>query len=195
MKEISLDQDVVDFLTSRATSPAEAIGAILRREFRVPQPQVPVTIDDDTYAAIAARSRVIGESASEILRREFLIPVEPPSPGPTDPAPHPGGPVEPSPTVITFHIPPGTGTASWNERATMVAAHVGDTLRLVNDDTVPHRLHTQGRPFPHPAADVVPAATADIPLLTAYNPDTDGPLYDHDSGPAARFWILVSDRA
>ena len=68
----------------------------------------------------------------------------------------------------------------------MVVATVGDTLRIVNDDTVTHRLHTQnGRPFPHPANDIFPGDSADFVLETTYDPDAEGPLTDHDQGPTA----------
>lgn len=73
----------------------------------------------------------------------------------------------------------------------MVTAVVGDTLRISNDDSVAHRLHTSGRPFPHPANDIFPGQTADFVLLTTYDPDAEGPLVDHDQGPLSQFWIRV----
>ena len=52
------------------------------------------------------------------------------------------------PTVaIVFHIPGGTGNQPWTTLEHAIVATVGDTLRIVNDDTVPHRLHTSGIPF------------------------------------------------
>jgi hypothetical protein len=195
MKDITVEQDVFDFLTSRASSAAEPIATVLRRELKVPLPQVALTIDDDTYAFIAARTAVIGESISDILRRELHLggstPTAPaPSPGPGQP-PAP----TPSPSIVVFHIPAGTGSGSWNDGSSMVVATVGDTLRIVNDDGVAHRLHTQnGRPFPHPASDIFPGTSADFVLQTTYDPNFDGPVYDHDQGPLAQFWIRVVAR-
>ena len=151
MKQISIDQDIFDYLVSKASTPGEAAAVVLRRELRVPQPQVRLEVDDDTYAVIAAKTSVIGESVSQILRREFHLPggeTPPPTPPPSDP------------TTVVFHIREGTGSKSWNDGSSMVTATVGDTLRIVNDDSVAHRLHTTGRPFPHPANDIFPGQSA-----------------------------------
>jgi negative regulator of replication initiation len=74
MKQISIDQDVFDFLTSKANVPDEPPSAVLRRELRVPPTQKLLDIDEDTYAFVAARTAVIGESVSDILRRELHLP-------------------------------------------------------------------------------------------------------------------------
>ena len=73
MKQISVDQDVFDFLASKANAPGEPPAAVLRRELRVPLPQKTLDIDDDTYAFIAAKTAVVGESVSDILRRELRL--------------------------------------------------------------------------------------------------------------------------
>ena len=49
MKQISIDQDVFDFLARNATPAGESLAAVLRRELRVPLPQKTLDIDDDTY--------------------------------------------------------------------------------------------------------------------------------------------------
>jgi len=100
------------------------------------------------------------------------------------------GPAAPAqPGIVTFHIAAGTGSVSWNTAATTVVAAVGDTLRIVNDDTVPHRPHTTGSPFPHPTSDIAPGQSADYPLQTPYD-TSSGPLSDHDHA-GAQFWIRV----
>jgi len=101
-----------------------------------------------------------------------------------------GAATPPQSGIVTFHIPAGTGGGSWNTQATMVVAAVGDTLRIINDDTVPHRPHTGGSPFPHPVVDIAPGQTTDYLLQTAYDPAL-GPLSDHDQ-PGAQFWIRVN---
>ena len=196
MKQITIDQDVFDFLTSKASAPGEAPAAVLRRELRVPLPQHTVDVDDDTYAFIATKTAVPGESVSAVLRRELHLadggaPSPLPSNPPDGPPPSPTPPT-PSATTVVFHIPDGTGQRAWNDGSGRVIASVGDTLRLVNDDSVPHRLHTDGRPFPHPQADIFPGATADFVLQTPYDPSIDGPLTDHDQGPQSIFFLEVA---
>jgi hypothetical protein len=186
MKQISIDQDVFDFLASKANASGEPPSAVLRRELRVPPAQKTLDIDDDTYAFIAARTAVIGESVSDILRRELDLPGgATPPPGSTTP---PGS----SPTTVVFHIPSGTGQGAWNDGSSRVIAKVGDTLRIVNDDSVAHRLHTAGRPFPHPDAPIFPGASADFVLKTPFDPGADGPLTDHEQGQQALFFLEVT---
>jgi hypothetical protein len=72
----------------------------------------------------------------------------------------------------------------------MVTARVGDILRLVNDDDVPHRLHTANDPLPHPTSDLAPGQSIDEVLLTPFEPGTT-PLFDHGFGSAATFWLRV----
>jgi len=195
MKQITVDQDVFDFLASKANVPGEPPAAVLRRELRVPLPQKTLDIDDDTYAFIAAKTAVVGESVSDILRRELRLagggtpaplPPQPPETPPSPPQPRP------SPATVVFHIPSGTGGGAWNDRAARVVAKVGDTLRIINDDSVAHRLHTSGRPFPHPEADIFPGETADFVLQTPFDPSADGALFDHTHGPQALFFLEVA---
>lgn len=94
------------------------------------------------------------------------------------------------PGVVEFRIPLGAGNQSWNTPEHAVVATVGDTLRLVNDDLVPHRLHTTGAPFPHPANDLGPGQSADFLLATPFDPAVSGPLTDH-LFPSAQFFIHV----
>lgn len=176
VKAIQIDLDIYNYLISKAASAGESPAVILRRELNVPQPSSTIEIDDDTYRYLASRSADIGESASSILRRELAL----------DELPH-----EHQADVIVFHIPAGTGVSAWNTREQPVVAAVGDTLRIVNDDSVPHRLHTGGTPFPHAAADILPGQASDFILQTPFDPAANQFLYDHNSGPNAQFWIEV----
>jgi hypothetical protein len=182
MKSIQIDQDIFDFLVSRVIDPGESAATVLRRELQVPQSQIVLEIDDQTYAFITARASAIGESASDILRRVLHLSSAPP---PVPP---------PSPAILVFPIPSGTGSLPWNTRETAASATVGDTLRIVNEDAIPHRLHTAGRPFPHPSTDILPGQTADFLLQTPFDPNVDGPLTDHDQGPQAQFWLRVGSQ-
>jgi hypothetical protein len=190
MKQISIDQDVFDFLVSKANSPGEPLAAVLQRELHVPPPQKTLDIDDDTYAFIAAKTSVVGESVSDILRRELHVagsstPAQPQTPSSPNPP-------TPSPATVIFHIHAGTGNGPWNDGSSRVIAKVGDTLRIINDDSISHRLHTNGQPFPHPANDIPAGGSADFLLQTPYDPTLTGPLYDHDQGPHALFFIEVT---
>src|SRR6185295_17572201 len=125
MKRIQVDQDIFDFLASKAVSPGESPATVLRRELRVPQPQVPLEIDDQTYAFMTARTSAIGESASDILRRELRLSSAPPPPSLSpSPLPPTGPATAPSPTTVVFRIPPGTGSLPWNTRETAATATV-----------------------------------------------------------------------
>jgi hypothetical protein len=137
--------------------------------------QVTVEIDDDVYSVLTSRAVELAESASQILRRELGLDAAPPA----------------GPNVVDFNIPPGTGHGPWNTPAQAVTAHVGDVLRIVNDDAVPHRLHTDGAPFPHPIAAIPPSQSAEYVLQAPFEPGAGHLLYDHDSGPAASFSLVV----
>ncbi len=175
MKEIHIDPDIQEFLASHAAGPGESASDTLRRELGMGGPAAAVEVDDDVYGYLVAHTRVIGESASSILRRELGVAAG-------------GAPVG---QVVEFRIPAGTGNAPWNTRDSAVVATVGDTLRIVNDDVVPHRPHTSGSPFPHADTDIAPGHAASFVLMSAFDPVANGPLSDHDFGPGALFWLEV----
>jgi hypothetical protein len=182
VKTIEIDQELLALLMARAQSPQESPSAILRRELAIAPPLVTLDIEDEVYRYLAGRAVDVGESASSILRRELK------RDGHGD---HP--PIDPDhgALIVEFRIPRGIGPGAWNTRDQMVRAKVGDTLRLFNDDTVPHRLHTGGSPFPHPGDDIGPGQAGDFVLRTPFDPDVNPPLYDHVHGPGAPFWIAV----
>jgi plastocyanin len=76
-----------------------------------------------------------------------------------------------------------------------VTASVGDTLRIFNDDSVPHRLHTDGVPFTHPASDIQPGTSVDYVLTAPFSSAAGHTLYDHDHGVEAAFWLTVLAKA
>jgi plastocyanin len=94
------------------------------------------------------------------------------------------------PAMIEFHIAAGTGENAWNTPATTVEAQIGQTIRFYNDDTIVHRLHTPGVPCPH-GPDFQPGTTFDCVISSPYTVAADGPLYDHNVGPSARFYLEV----
>jgi len=178
VKTIQIDQELYNYLVSRAQSPDEQPAQTLRRELHVAEPLVALEIEDDVYDFLVSKTRTIGESPSSIIRRELNL-------GGDAPEPH-------GPNIVTFHIPAGTGGNAWNTQANPVVATVGDTLRIVNDDAAAHRLHTTGVPFPHPAEDIAPGTSQDYMLQAPFNDQgVNQPLYDHDFGLNAQFWIQV----
>ena len=92
---------------------------------------------------------------------------------------------------IDFHILHGTQEASWNAPSTRVVAKVGQTLRIYNDDTVEHQLHTNGAPCSHGPV-IQPGASWDCVIESEYDETKDGLLYEHNVGPSARFYLVAT---
>lgn len=177
MKSIQVDGDVLAYLQTHGMNAGHSASDVLREAlFHA------IDIDDDIFNDLMSLGSGPNDSANAILRRELGIQ------GHANPANPP--PVNP-PARIDFHIPAGTGTAPWNTHDSAVEGVVGQTLRIYNDDNVPHRPHTPGVPFPHPGADIAPGTFADYTLNNVFNLDTNPGLYDHDTGADARFWISV----
>lgn len=91
-------------------------------------------------------------------------------------------------SLVEFHIPAGTGNKAWNTPATTVEVNVGDTLRIINDDSAPHQLHTFDRPCEHQPTESQPGEFYDCPIQTTVDPRFDV-LYDHNHGASARFYL------
>jgi hypothetical protein len=175
MKTIQIDDGIQKFLVSHAVDIGETASSILRRELHLAPPVDTIEIEDDVYRFLVSKAVSLEEPSQSILRRELNLGKD-----------HGHGP-----SFTEFHIPAGTAGQSWNTREVPVVATVGDTLRIVNDDSVPHRLHTDGVPFPHPGSDILPGQSADFVLAYPFDPAKDGSLQDHDFGPTARFFIEV----
>lgn len=87
--------------------------------------------------------------------------------------------VQPSTTppngIVELRIANGTGTGAWNTEATPVVAKVGQTIRIFNDDSRVHQMHTNGAPCPH-GSPIQPGKSGDCVVTKAFA----GPsLYDH----------------
>lgn len=113
-------------------------------------------------------------------------------PAETPPAQTPATPAPAGdPNIVLFKIKAGTGTSPWNTQAEMMTAKVGQTIRIVNEDTVTHRLHTGGAPCPH-GANFAPGATYDCVVTKVVDPGTKPPTYDHIAGNNAFFWVKTT---
>lgn len=110
-------------------------------------------------------------------------------PGAPTPTPAPG---TPSATLVTFRIPAGTGKGPWNSAATVVKVNVGQTLRIVNDDTTVHRMHTNGAPCGHQPSDSATGQAYDCVVSAPIAATTLG-AYDHNIGTNARFYVQATD--
>lgn len=173
MKSIQVDSQVFDFLKTHGMDAGQSASDVLRGLLLRT-----VEIDDDLYAYLMSLASAPIETANSILRRELDIGEDHHEPPP------PSG-------MIEFHIAAGTGSNAWNTRETAVTGVVGQTLRIHNDDTVAHRLHTSGAPFPHPGNETMPGTFSDFVLAQPYGLDAVPGLYDHIHGQTARFWISV----
>ncbi len=78
--------------------------------------------------------------------------------------------------IKEFRIAAGTGNGAWNTAQKPIVARVGDTVRIFNDDTTTHRLHTNGRPCPH-GNDIQPGQFRDCVIGQQF----EGDLYDHNT--------------
>ena len=91
------------------------------------------------------------------------------------------------PKIVMFNIAPGTGNNSWNTKETMLTVKIGQTLKIVNNDSVPHRLHTNGAPCAH-GPEFLPGQTFNCVISKVFDPGNN-PLYDHSAGTTAQFWV------
>src|SRR5665213_1023807 len=97
-------------------------------------------------------------------------------------------PIVASAEIVEFHIPAGTIGQPWNTPDKPVVVHVGQTLRIYNDDSVVHFLHTEGKPCPHGTNPFNPGEFYDCVISIPYD-ESDQSLYDHNYGPDAQFYV------
>jgi hypothetical protein len=141
------------------------------------------------------QTEMIDEDSDQASINEPRIKAGNPAPQ-TSPTPLPKLPVEMDPAaegdpnIVVFRIKAGTGTSPWNSKSEMLSLRRGQTLRLVNDDSVNHRLHTNGAPCQH-GTNFAPGGQFDCELDANFDPGTKSPLYDHIAGVRAEFWIKV----
>ena len=91
--------------------------------------------------------------------------------------------------LVVFTIPAGTSGSDWNTPETEVVMAVGDTLRLINKDSMAHQLHTDGAPFPHQESPLAQGESEDLVTTQAFT----GWLYCHLHGSSSQFWIEVRE--
>ncbi|MDX9731316.1 MAG: hypothetical protein RBT63_06045 [Bdellovibrionales bacterium] len=94
---------------------------------------------------------------------------------------------------VVFRIPRGTGNGPWNSSTSPVEVYVGQTLRICNDDTVTHQLHTNGTPCAHQPRAMAQGEFYDcrIANLNGRNANTGiyNNTYDHNLGTNSAVYI------
>ena len=93
--------------------------------------------------------------------------------------------------IVEFHIANGTQKGPWNTAETTVQVKVGQTLRIINDDTIAHLLHTPGKPCPH-GSSFGPGKYYDCVIENTASPENDI-LYDHQFGSTSRFYVRATN--
>jgi hypothetical protein len=91
--------------------------------------------------------------------------------------------------VVEFVISNGTGMQPWNQESQTLVVFQGQILRLRNEDSVVHTLHTYGKPCEH-GTDIQPGGSFECVLTDTYDSRVDGPLRDHAYNDAS-FWLIV----
>ena len=95
-------------------------------------------------------------------------------------------------TRIVFRIAAGTAAAPWNSSTSPVAISVGQVLRICNDDTTAHQLHTPGTPCPTQPDSMAKGALYDCTIANATGVNGTGVfnmLYDEIAGANAAFYV------
>ena len=103
------------------------------------------------------------------------------------------------PMNVTFKIPAGTGSGAWNTAQTPIVAcgnPAQATITYVNDDTVAHRVHTNGKPHPHMGPTLAPGqsntVTINVAAFDNTQPGSTNEVYDHNFGAAtSRIYIKL----
>ena len=113
--------------------------------------------------------------------------------GTEDPVIIPKDPVKPEPAkdpnIVEFRIKAGTGSGGWNTQNEMINAKVGQTIRVFNDDTIVHRLHTANNaPCAH-GVNIPVGGSKDCVVGRAFDSTNSNAVYDHIVGPSAKIWI------
>lgn len=152
--------------------------------------------DDDDLAvqqqqtALQEAEQSKGEATTTQAELPAPEPVASSTPAPTPPQETPPTPPK-DPNIVEFRIKAGTGRQPWNTASEMVVAKVGQTIRIYNDDTVTHRLHTNGAPCPH-GFNFGPGESMDCVVTRAFDGAARGPLYDHIVGQSAAFYVTAA---
>lgn len=100
----------------------------------------------------------------------------------------------PPSNIVTFSIPAGTGNKPWNTAANPVVVFRGQILRITNNDSMVHRLHTGGRPCPHQPGNISTGQSFDC-VASQTHAATATDTYDHNVGNSANFYVSVIDGA
>lgn len=102
------------------------------------------------------------------------------------------------PKIVEFHIPAGAGAGPWNTKASPLEIRLPAdvvknpvTLRIINDDSTAHVLHTNGAPCPHQniGAPTRTGGVHECVIKAPFDSTAGGVLYDHNKGQGAWFYV------
>ena len=128
---------------------------------------------DATVDSDVAEPHEHDDAPVDLKEKDLEPSVQSPMPAPM-PTPTPA--VAATLTLVEFKIKAGTGSGPWNDANSTIKLSVGQTLKITNDDTVDHLLHTGGAPFAHARTPIKPGTSVEFKVIKAFA----GPmLYDH----------------
>lgn len=98
--------------------------------------------------------------------------------------------------IVPFHIADGTDQSPWNTEESKVVVLPGDVLRIINNDTsgAAHSLQTfSGFPCNMMVQGAIPlGGYFDCAIPADADPDRTLGLYDHYTGPNAKFYVDIA---
>ncbi len=100
-------------------------------------------------------------------------------PSSTPPAEDKPGNISSNGSVVEFRIKKGTGKGAWNTPDETIHVKVGQELKVTNDDTEMHWIHTNGAPFFHPFGGIAPGETKSYKIVSPF-PGGDA-VHDHST--------------
>lgn len=175
---------VIDMRTTEPTAPGQVAGAqaatnppLTSSSIATPAPPLSLTGADQTTPT----TRPAADSTTSTSTPTTVAPASPSASNTAT-----------STELVEFRIPAGTQGGPWNTFDNPVRVSIGQTLRIYNDDIVPHTTHSNGAPFEH-GPTIQPGEFADHPIITALTPDPAAPAnYEHDAGVTAPFWVVAN---
>lgn len=98
----------------------------------------------------------------------------------------------PTSNLVTYTIVNGHGSAPWGSLSNPIRGVVGQVLRIINNDSSNHQIHTAGNPFNHTEG-IGSNTMMDFTLLrpittTSITPST----YEHNFGPSSPIYFAVT---
>lgn len=157
---------------SSASCILSSVGNLMKRELKCTTAgSVTVTLQaiwPDETMSIASHTHVVGSNGA---------------------TPTPSGVDE---NTVVFRVANGTNGSAWNSLANQILVFVGQNLRVYNDDSVNHRIQTNGNPFAAQTDQIAPGAYKDF-AVSSVVATNNATTYDANFGTNARIFIESID--